>query len=63
MCVCVCVCVCVCIYIFIHSSVDGHLDGFCGLAVVNSASVSIGVCVFFKLEFLSGCLPRSAIAG
>ena len=40
---------CVCIsYIFIHSSVDGHLDGFCALAIVNSASVSTGVHVFFQ---------------
>ena len=27
---------------------DVHLGGFCVLAVVNSASVSIGVCVFFS---------------
>ena len=32
---------------FIHSSVDGHLDDFHVLAVVNSASVNVGVCVVF----------------
>ena len=42
--VCVCVCVCVCIYtphIFIHSSVDGNLDCFHTLAVVNTTAMNI----------------------
>ena len=43
MCMCVCLYIYVCIYIythhifFIHSSVDGHLDCFHVLAIVNSA--------------------------
>ena len=37
-------------HIFIHSSVDGHLDCFSVLTVVNSAAVSIGVHMsFFKI--------------
>ena len=32
---------------FIHSSVDGHLDCFHVLAIVNSAEVIIGVYVIF----------------
>ena len=38
---------------FTHSS--ANLDCFSVLAVVNSASVNIGVHVFFELEFLDIC--------
>ena len=42
-----------CIYIFfIHSSVNGHVDCFHILAVVNSAAINTGVHVF-ELEFSS----------
>ena len=51
-------------YIFlIHSSVDGHLCCFHVLAVVNSASVNIGVYDSFWIIVLSGHIPRSEIAG
>ena len=48
---------------FIHSSVDGHVGYFHFLAVVNSAAVNIGVHVSFQIIVLSGCMPRSGIAG
>ena len=56
--VCVCVCVCVLIF-FIHSSVDGHLDYFHVLAIVNSAAINIGVHLSFRIVVLSGYMPRS----
>ena len=48
---------------FIHSSVDGHLGGFCVLATVNSAAMYIEAYVSFRTMFFSGCIPRSGNAG
>ena len=48
---------------FIHSSVSGHLGFFHVLAIVNSASVNIGVHVSFWIMVFSGYMPRSGIAG
>uniref|UniRef100_A0A8C9DZ85 Uncharacterized protein n=1 Tax=Phocoena sinus TaxID=42100 RepID=A0A8C9DZ85_PHOSS len=48
---------------FIQSSVDGHLDGFHILAIVNSASVNIGVHVSFQIRVSSRYMPRNGIAG
>ena len=44
---------------FIHSSasVDGHLGGFHVLAIVNSATVNIGVHVSFRIAVFSGYMP------
>ena len=47
----------------IHSSVNGHLGCFHGLAIVNSAAMNIGVHVSFQAMFFSGYMPRSGIAG
>ena len=54
-----------CIYhiFFIHSSVDGPSGCFHVLAIVNSASLNIGVHVCFQIIVLSGYMTRSGIAG
>ena len=46
---------------FIRSSVDGHLDFFHVLAIVNCAAVNIVVRVSFQV--FSGHIPKSGIAG
>ena len=48
---------------FIHSSVVGQLDYFSVLAIVNSATVNIGVHVNFQITVFSRYLPRSGIVG
>ena len=48
---------------FVHASVDGHLGCFHVLAIVNSASMNIGVCVSFQIMVSSGYMCRSGIAG
>ena len=48
---------------FTDSSVDGHLYCFHVLAIVNSATMNIGVHVSFQIIVLSGYMPRSGIAG
>ena len=37
---------------FIHSSVNGHLDCFQVLAIVNSAAINTGVTVFLNYSFV-----------
>ena len=46
-------------YIFIHCSVDGHLDCFRVLAIVNSTAVNIGLCVSFWIMVFFRYMPRS----
>uniref|UniRef100_A0A8D1SAH0 Uncharacterized protein n=1 Tax=Sus scrofa TaxID=9823 RepID=A0A8D1SAH0_PIG len=46
----------------IHSSVDGHLDCFHVLAIVNSAAVNRRVHVSFSRKLLSGYMPKNGIA-
>ena len=48
---------------FIHSSVDGHLGWFHVLAIVNNATMNIGVHVYFSILFSSWYIPSSGIAG
>ena len=47
----------------IHSSADGHLDCFHVLAMINSASMNIGVHVSLSDLASSVCMLRSWIAG
>ena len=48
---------------FVHSSVSGRLGCFHVLAILNTASVNIGVHVSFKIVVFSGHMPRTGIAG
>ena len=48
---------------FIHSSVDGHLDCFHVLAIVNSAAMNIGVHVSFSIMISLGYMLSSEIVG
>ena len=47
----------------IHSSVNGHLDCFCVLIIVNSATVKIGLHVSFRIVVFSGDMTSIGIAG
>ena len=48
--------------LFICSSVDGRLDCFLVLAIINNAAMNIGVHVSFQSKVFSGYMPRGAVA-
>jgi len=56
-----------CVYIhhifLIQSSVNGHLGCCHVLAIAKSASVNMWVHVSFSRKVLSGCMPKSGMAG
>ena len=49
--------------LFIHSSVDGYLDCFHVLAIVNSTVMNTGIHVSFRIVVFSEYRPNSRIAG
>ena len=48
---------------YIHPTVDGQLGSFHVLAIVNSATMDIGIHVSFSFFFLLGYMPGSWIVG
>ena len=48
---------------FIQSSVEGHLDYFHVLAIVNNTAMNNGIYVSFSVLVSSGNMPKVGIAG
>ena len=51
------------LFLFILCSVDGDLDCFHVLAIVNNTTMNIGVYISFQITVFSGYMPMSGIAG
>jgi len=49
--------------VLIHLSANGHLGCFHVMAIINSASMNIGVHVSLSMLVYSVCMPSSGIAG
>ena len=49
--------VCMCHSFFIHSSINGHLPCFLVLAIINSATMNIGLLVTFSIMFSLDICP------
>ena len=52
-----------CCVFFIHSFIDGHLDCFHVLAVLNSTTMNIKVYISFQIIVFSSYMPSCGIAG
>ena len=54
-----------CCIFFIHSHIEGLVDGFHVLAIVNIAAMNIGLRVSFQISIFGfpGHIPRNGIAG
>ena len=48
---------------FIHSYVNGHIDCFHIMAIVNNTAMNTGMHISFQLVLFSGYIPRNGIAG
>ena len=46
---------------FIHLSVDGHLDCFQVLTIINNAALNIGLHISFRIIVSPGCMPSNGI--
>ena len=48
---------------FIHSSVDGHLDDFYDLTILDNAAIKVGVRVSFCIRLSLGISPVVGLLG
>ena len=48
---------------FVHSAVNANVGCFDILAIINTATVNIGVCVSLKIIVSSGYMPGNGVTG